>query len=147
MIAATPRPYTRRRWCAERARAMFDGRDPDFDDEAREDLEAIRLGTPAPSAKKGIVSRVRSRAASLASPQNARASPQNADSDSDDDDAMVTRRARRPSATPGGRPSAKFAGVKFAGVKVLLRMRRAALDVRHVVTRDAIVQKRFSFLS
>ena len=89
-----------------RTRAMFDGRDPDFDDEAREDLEAIRLGTPAPSAKKGIVSRVRSRAASLASPQNARASPQNADSDSDDDDAMVTRRARTPvgEGVAGGQP-------------------------------------------
>ena len=115
-----------------RTRAMFDGRDPDFDDEAREDLEAIRLGTPAPSAKKGIVSRVRSRAASLASPQNARASPQNADSDSDDDDAMVTRRARTPVGEGvGGRPTARppassavvgarfcgECGAKFAGVK------------------------------
>ena len=64
--------------------------------------------------------------------QNARASPQNADPDSDDDDAMVTRRARTPVGEGvGGRPTARppassavvgarfcgECGAKFAGVK------------------------------
>ena len=128
-----PVTSTRAQTLVRRTRAMFDGRDPDFDDEAREDLEAIRLGTPAPSAKKGMASRVRSRAASLASsPPVPTARASGADSDSDDDDAMVTRRARTPLGEGvGGRPSARppassavvgaafcgECGAKFAGVK------------------------------
>ena len=57
MIAATPRPYTRRRWCAERGpratgatRRRRSSRGPGGDPPA---------ARPRPSAKKGIVSRVR----------------------------------------------------------------------------------------
>ena len=88
-----------------RARAMFDGRDPDADDEAREDLEAIRSATPsrAKSSAKGLVSRVRSRAASLASSPVSK----HLDSDSDDDDALARRSSTPVGAGVGGRPSAR----------------------------------------
>jgi protein SFI1 len=92
-----------------RTRAMFDGRNPDLDDEALEDLEAIRLATPnaSASAAKGMLSRVRSRAASLASSPVSTARASAVDSDSDDDDARE-RRSRTPiGAGVGGRPSAR----------------------------------------
>ena len=109
-----------------RKRAEFDGRDPDAsdDDEAREDLEAIRSAARGPPASlaKGSMSRVRLRAASLVSSSVSTVRASAVDSDSDDDHAMMHRASRTPiGAGVGGRPSAQppasgaVVGARFCG--------------------------------